>query len=156
MRKLIIDSMHGKLARYLRILGVDVLYVQGAMDDSEIVRECRDRQAGKTIVITGDRQLYMRLKKTGCNTLYLKPSTPLEIALLATLMKTALPVDTSMSNTRCPYCNEPLVQVENPPLPWVRRRVYRCPSCGNYYWRGSHWNNIDATLKRVLKWLKAQ
>ena len=50
------DSMHGGLARKLRIFGIDTAYSSSITDD-HILRECRDQ---RRILLTSDKDLFKR------------------------------------------------------------------------------------------------
>ena len=61
--------------------------------------------------------------------------------------------------TRCMECNEPLVfkekeEVEGqvPPYVFITRTQYmQCPGCRRIYWRGTHWDRMNAELEEIVK-----
>ena len=55
--------------------------------------------------------------------------------------------------SRCANCNGELVAVEQddstpeyaPDAAEIR--VWRCPDCGQHFWKGSHWDSVKETLR---------
>ncbi len=56
---------------------------------------------------------------------------------------------------RCGVCNATLDRVEpTEPTPEytpepVDTDVWRCPACGQYFWQGSHWDDVAETLAGI-------
>lgn len=57
--------------------------------------------------------------------------------------------------TRCGACNGPLTPV-NPSVSTPQyapdpadEPTWRCQACGQYFWRGSHWDRVRETLRGV-------
>lgn len=143
----IVDGMLGDVARWLRIMGYDTLYLSDA-DDEEILRASANR-----ILLTSDEELYRRAIKHGTEA-FLLP----EVTLLGKLRSVSRRYDLSskMSGSRCTACNGTLVKAtpENIPaskdiLPIHVDEVWSCTGCGKLYWRGSHWKGIERTLREV-------
>ena len=144
--KFVADAMLGKLAKWLRIMGYDTLY-QSRYEPGRIqtlVREGRillmrntrsglDREV--TIFILSDHvgEQLRQLKKEGC-----------------------LAPDRARWFTRCMLCNEIL---REPPAEAARENVpeyvffehpkgiHWCPSCGRFFWPGSHRQRMVAQLQ---------
>src|SRR5512145_1052847 len=55
------DSMHGSLARKLRIFGMDTAY-SSSISDERILRECSDQ---RRILLTSDKELFKRSLNKG-------------------------------------------------------------------------------------------
>jgi uncharacterized protein len=139
------DIMVGKLARWLRVLGVDVLYSSVAEDD-EIVRiaEAEDR-----IILTRDVGLHGRRMRTRC---VLIDSTDYQEQIRQVIA--AFDLKTFDVFSRCLECNTPLVSLcKEAAFERVPRFVYEtqdrfatCPSCNRVYWHGTH---VDRMLRRI-------
>ncbi|MGI0080520.1 MAG: Mut7-C RNAse domain-containing protein, partial [Nitrososphaerales archaeon] len=52
----------------------------------------------------------------------------------------------SMRPSRCSLCNGKL---ENKESDGFGRKVYKCNECGKKYWRGSHWEKLEALFEKV-------
>jgi len=139
---IIVDSMLGKLARYLRIMGYEVYYITPDKDDDFIVRN-----SGDNIVVTRDRELHSRLK----NSILIKSYEPIEqIAEL----KELLPKPEFNSWELCPICSCKLEKVESREnLPdYVSKfaeDIFYCPKCNKYYWQGSHTTNFKKMMESI-------
>ena len=156
--KLIADAMLGRLARWLRALGHDVIYDE-ALDDAALAR--RARGEGR-LLLTRDRRLCAEQRE---------PEGPLRCRVLDTqkpraqLRELAGPLglfDAGWRHrlfTRCMVCNAALesatyddVEDRLPrdvrPDPRVRSAEFRrCPACRRVYWEGSH-------TRRMRRWLE--
>ena len=136
------DAMLGRLARWLRLLGIDTFWEAG-IDDAELVRRAL---AEGRVILTRDRRLpeewrvddVYRVETRG-------PSAQLrEVVVAFDLTERLAPL------SRCSRCNTPLAESS---LASVRERVptrvaaeqerfLRCPQCERVYWRGSHARRI--------------
>lgn len=142
--RLLVDSMLGSLGRWLRLLGYDAAQA-GDGPDIALIRQAR---AENRIILTRDRQLATH---RGAKTLFIASET-LDEQLLQVARQ--LPLEAPSPGTRCVHCNEPLEvvtrrQVVDAVPPYVLRTqesFRRCQSCGQVYWRGSHWTEIEAKL----------
>ena len=141
--------MVGTLAKWLRILGYDTCY-DPAMDDHQLVRLAR---AEGRVLLTRDREL---ARRPGLNTVFVNAES-LEAQIGQVLTELELEPDRSFS--RCPVCNEQLAEVDREV---ARRRVPKyvaqtqesfraCPGCQRIYWRGTHWQQMDEQLARILE-----
>ena len=140
--RVLVDSMLGSLARWLRIGGYDAEYRRDADDDSLM------EEASKTgrVLLTRDM-----VEGEG------------DVEHLGALAA-ALGLELDPSNSRCPRCNGSLTQVDKDQ---VRDRVpeasleafdvfWVCGSCGGVYWRGSHWKQIASTLEEAKNLLRGK
>ena len=141
------DEMLGRLARWLRILGYDTLYLS-PVNDHELVRLAR---AEGRVLLTRDTGL---ARRRGVKTL-LVASQHLEEQLAQVLGD--LTLEPSPAFSRCMVCNallQPLAREDARQR--VPRYVYRtheefllCPGCDRVYWRGSHWEHMRELLARL-------
>ncbi len=144
--KFVADAMLGNLARWLRIMGYDVLYSR-RYSDGQILSIAE--KTGR-IILTRDRGLYWRARKRGIRAVYMEGES-IEERLAELILKLGLRLRLDPSKSRCPECNSPLVVVRDkekvrdrvPPRALERYEVfYVCPRCGRVYWEGGHWRNI--------------
>jgi uncharacterized protein with PIN domain len=155
--KFLTDGMLGKLTRWLRMLGKDVVYT-GSMDDKEIIQKAKKE---RRILLTRDLELYQQAIGKGAEALLIEsPNQTANLARLATRFKFKLEIDVEVS--RCPKCNARIrpaskADVVNK-IPETTSSFYNefweCLDCGQIYWRGAHWKRIEKTLaeaKQVIQ-----
>jgi len=135
---LLLDMHLGKLARYLRLLGFDVMY-SNQITDSELaeIAEVEHR-----ILLTRDRRLLMRKQvQFGYCVRDLNPPRQIrEVLERFDLLDHLHPF------LRCPRCNTLLEPVSKADvlhkLEPLTRRYFEdfqlCPGCKQVYWEGSH------------------
>ncbi len=147
--KFICDHMLGTLARWLRLLGFDVLY-PGPIPDSEMKKIAATEER---TILTRDKELASTKKVAA---LYVA-SDDLEEQLLFTIAELELEITDPMS--RCSLCNSVVKKVEKlavegqvPSGVFERQQdFWYCPECKKYYWQGSHWDRITRTIERLAK-----
>lgn len=140
--RFMLDVMLGKLATYLRMCGVDAAYAldRGVEDDDTIraLAENEDRT-----LLTRDAQLAEQAE----NSILLT-----ERGIEGQLRElSAAGVDLSVPDRprRCSVCNGELVPAgDADPPAHVADGVehYRCRDCGQWFWKGSHWDDVRETL----------
>jgi hypothetical protein len=142
--------MLGALARWLRVLDVDVVY-DPALDDPELV--ARAVAEGRTI-LTRDRKLVER--RLARNHVLIRTGEP-GAQVRQVLEETGVRPDPARLFARCLRCNTPLQPM---PLDEARARVppfvartqeeFRaCPGCGRIYWRSTHVARMRERLRRM-------
>jgi len=139
--------MLGTLARWLRILGYDTLYDAG-LSDNELVRLAR---AEGRVLLTRDRQL---MRRRNVRLLYIA-SEDWETQVRQVLADLPLPPPAPF--TRCLVCNEPFVPISRdeawgmvPPYVFATHEQFSlCPACNQVYWRGTHWDNMEKTIRAL-------
>ena len=141
--------MVGKLAKYLRMAGCDVLYMNDASDDKII------KIAGETdrIVLTRDSLMLTRkeFKNGTLKYLYIKDE---KLKNQLGQIKSELHLSLKPDLVRCIECNQILVKVgkeeiKNMVPPYVyktQENFLYCKNCDKYYWRGTHYQNIKNTF----------
>lgn len=150
--RFIVDANVGRLARWLRIMGYDAMFVPG-IQDAELVRLAMSE--GRAI-LTRDR-LVMRRRAIASGRLsaLLISGDRLEEQLRQVVE--AYGLDASGGFSRCVECNEPLQAVEReavqdrvPAYVYETHKTFvECPSCRRLYWRGTHWYNMARELATV-------
>jgi hypothetical protein len=142
--RLLVDAMCGTLATYLRMCGYDAVYAldEGIEADDELLALARSEDR---LVVTRDRSLAERAPAAvllGSRSVEGQLREVREAGLLLTLDEPA----------RCGACNGRLDRVapdESTPdyAPAPREEaVWRCRDCGQYFWRGSHWDDVRRRL----------
>ena len=150
------DAMLGKLVRWLRLLGIKVLYVKelGIIEDDEIIKKVLQTKA---VFITRDEKL---AEKTSgyAPTLFIKSNYLREqLREFFKAFKTRLPKNASLSI--CPLCGGKLKRVRKEsvrgevfPRVYERARAFwRCENkkCKQLYWKGTHVTEIRRLLKTI-------
>jgi len=149
------DCMLGRLARWLRVFGFDVLYFP-RIEDGALLGVAR--REGR-VLLTRDRGL---LERTAGHSALFVASEKWEDQLVQVLEAFGLK-DRLAPHTRCLDCNAPLKpvpreRVRNLASPFVIEHgaaFALCPACGRLYWKGSHASDMDARIGRIMKKLGA-
>jgi len=147
--RLVVDGHLGRLARYLRMLGLDVSFRPKAPDD-ELARIAAGE---RRILLTRDAGLLKRRLVThGYRVRESSPRNQLaEVVRRLDLARAIAPF------TRCLVCNDLLERVskddvlqELPPRVREGQRTFRrCPSCRRVYWPGSHHRRMERLVTEV-------
>jgi len=151
--RFIADAMLGSLARKLRAFGFDATYYKDG-DDAGLLRlALRDGR----IVLTADRSLAARADARGIRTIFLVGDS--DGKRLGSLARGARAAGVSLvrGDSLCSLCGGELRAVKKNEIsgevpPSVRRRhrlFFQCESCGQIYWRGSHWKRLMSLARRL-------
>ena len=165
MARFLLDAMCGGLDAYLRMCGHDAAYAldRDAEDDDEILALARreDRR-----VITRDRELAARADRS----ILLTERDPVD--QLGELAAAGVDLTLAETPSRCGRCNGPLEAVESGEIApeyvpdglvetasvdadadsggsAAGTDLWRCRDCGQYFWKGDHWERVDETLSEV-------
>ena len=144
--------MVGRLAKYLRMAGYDVLYINTASDD-QIISKARETDR---IVLTRDSLMLARreFKKGIIKYLFIKDD---KLKNQLNQIKSDLKVLLKPNLVRCIECNRKLIKVKkedvkNKVPPYVyktQQNFLYCKKCDKYYWRGTHYDNIRNTFLSI-------
>ena len=148
--RFIADSMLGRLARWLRLLGFDTLYFP-QIEDSLLLRIAREEDR---ILLTRDTRL---VKVRGLRNFLLLRENGIFDQLREVISSLALKPVTGLS--RCSLCNGTLDDVPKEKAKgFVPEYVYltsedfkRCHGCDKFYWNGTHQERLRKKLAEVLK-----
>jgi hypothetical protein len=139
--------MLGKLAKYLRILGFDALYIKNmnilqnykSSPDPPyfLTRTTRAIPYDRTIIIKSDRVRD-------------------QISEISNIIRPS--IDPIKTMNRCIECNVPLRDVEKnaieqkvPEFVFHQYGQFReCPQCGKVYWEGSHTTGMSRLVNEIL------
>ncbi|MGC1454998.1 MAG: Mut7-C RNAse domain-containing protein [Nitrospirota bacterium] len=136
--KFIADVMLGRLARRMRLLGLDVLYNR-TLNDNEIIRLSLEQDR---VILTRDKALSDRPLSE--NHLFINSDLVQE---QVDQVLSSFPLETLLEPfSRCSECNDPLSQITREEAKdLVPQHVYenkylflRCPRCKRTYWQGTH------------------
>jgi hypothetical protein len=153
--RFIVDFNVGRLAKWLRVLGYDTLFLPG-VEDSELVRIALKED--RVILTKDSRFMSLRLVTSGRLRVVFIQHDDLKSQLQQVVQE--LKLDASGDFSLCIRCNQPLAPI---PKEEVRERVppyvfqtqeqfMVCQSCQRIYWRGTHWAN----MRRELSGLKGE
>ena len=150
--KFIADVMVGKLARYLRMAGYDVLYINDASDD-EIIKIAQ--KSGRIVLTRDSLMLKRRIFKNGTlRSVFIKHD--LLIDQLRQL-HSGLGLSLNPDLARCLVCNDSLIEATRakakdkvPPYVFKTQEDFMyCSKCGHYYWKGTHYDNIKKIFTSI-------
>jgi len=145
-----VDAMLGRLARWLRVLGLDATWTADVAD-AVLVRHALDEERW---ILTRDRRLPLEWRLP--RVFLVESEEPL--AQLREILG-AFPVRRALRLfARCTRCNaqiealpRALAAPQVPPRVWAaNERFWRCPGCGRIYWEGSHVERMRRTIEGVL------
>jgi len=147
--RFVLDIHLGRLANYLRMLGFDALY-RNDYRDEELARVSHDEER---ILLTRDRNL---LKRRAVEHGYCLRETRPRRQLLEVLERFDL-LGSLAAFTRCLRCNgllEPVAKerIAGRLLPETRehhQEFSQCASCGQVYWRGSHYRRMQQFIESL-------
>ncbi|HUT02309.1 MAG TPA: Mut7-C RNAse domain-containing protein [bacterium] len=147
--KLCADVMLGRLAKWLRIVGFDVLYSNDA-DDDELIETCKSQ--GR-ILLTRDTALAKRAE-ADVKIIFVEGD---HIKEQFGSIRDRLPItlEPPLIFSRCLLCNTPLrratreeVEPQVPAFVFNTNKEFKiCPKCGKVYWKGTH---VRHALRTVL------
>ena len=144
--RLAADRMLARLARWLRLCGVDITFDK-MVGGAELLRAARQ---DRRFVLTRDKRL-----RTAPDALYLTSERVPE-QLREVLHRFAIDPGRS-AFTRCARCNSLLREVSReavkeqvPPYVYAtQERFSRCADCGRIFWRATHTERIKAELSHL-------
>ncbi len=149
--RFVLDGHLGRLASYLRMLGMDSLY-RNDYDDKELAQVAVDEER---ILLTRDRRLLMRKNiKSGQLLRSLEPEEQFqEVIQRQGLKKWIRPFQ------RCIRCNHPLEPVRKedvlerlqPLTKLYFEEFHICPACKQIYWKGSHYDRMQKMIEGIVR-----
>lgn len=145
--KFVADHMLGRLARWLRLLGYDVIYPEQGKSDAELAVIAR--QTGR-VLLTRDKMLASKTQGA-----VLIKSDDLMAQIMELKEKLGLKIELELD--RCSVCNSLIEKVEHG---FVRGKVpekvfvsfsefWYCRNCKKIYWYGSHVKKMQERLENV-------
>jgi len=152
MSKFYADSMFGKLARFLRLLGHDTLYRRDETIDDMI----SESKQSERIIISSSEKVNSLSKKHQTHSIILS-STEISDQLKEILQTLEMTVSFPPTEMRCSLCNGVLSSKEKveilDKIPEGTAKHYNefweCDSCSQIFWLGSHWEDIKRTIEEI-------
>lgn len=147
--KFIADVHLGKLTRYIRMIGFDVIYKNSYTDD-EIVKLSKNE---KRTILTRDVGI---LKRNEVTHGYFVRNTKVKKQVIEVIKRFDLQKEIN-EFVRCIECNDLLINVEKkailqqlpPKVAASQNEFSRCPSCKKIYWQGTHHQQMHSFIKTV-------
>ena len=139
-----------RLARFLRLLGFDVLHSNDFTDAQLVEISATEGR----ILLSRDRQLLKHGRVT--HGYCVRSTDPVEQA--GEVVRRFDLADSVRPFSRCPACNgclkpvdKEVVADEIPPKTarWLDEYV-RCDACGKLYWHGTHFDRLEDLIERIL------
>lgn len=148
--KYVLDVHLGKLARYLRMLGIDSVYENSFSKDEIINISLRQKRT----ILTRDRNLLKKNEIT--HGYWIRSEDPIE-QTKEVIFRFHLESEIKEFSL-CLECNYPLQPISKaeiinslPPKVFnYHNEYYVCKSCGRNYWRGTHYEKMKKLLSRIL------
>jgi uncharacterized protein with PIN domain len=149
--KFVADVMLGRLARWLRSAGFDVLYSNRFTDDELVaLSRCESR-----ILLSRDTRLLVR---KAVDQFVFLTSEEIQSQLREVLEATGVRVFPGIL-TRCLACNDRLEEVPRahvrekvPPFVFETQTLFKsCPRCRKIYWAGTHRESVRQTLNTIFQ-----
>lgn len=141
----VLDVMLGKLTTYLRMCGYDAAYALDRGVEADTRLRALAREEGR-VLLTRDIELARRTD----GAILIEGRT--SRTRLTELLEAGFTL-TLDEPSQCSACNGRLRRVaENEETPSFapspsERSVWRCRECDQPFWRGSHWDDVEATLE---------
>ncbi|HLP14683.1 MAG TPA: Mut7-C RNAse domain-containing protein, partial [Bacteroidota bacterium] len=150
--RFVLDVHLGKLAAFMRMMGLDAMYETGYADDELVSISVHEARA----LLSKDRRLLEHPTLT--RAYFVKATDPKE-QLVEVIARFQLS-GAIRPFTRCLLCNRLLVSVSKADVrteAGVPERVqeefeefFRCPSCQRLYWKGSHYKRMQLFIADTL------
>jgi len=139
---IVLDAMLGRLSRYLRLLGYDLICVNSDLSDDIIIKEY-----GNYLILTRDRNLARKAPKG----IYVISDNVTEQT------KEVLPILPKPDHEKfslCTICGNNLTEVVDRNklpeyVPKDKDKIYYCEKCNKYYWYGSHLKNFEKSMGKI-------
>lgn len=145
-RKFIVDSMLGRLSRWLRLIGEDTEYFKNRSKGSIVYRSLKEQR----IILTKDR----KISKKRAMQLKIIEGDDFIDQLKQVISYFSISIDNKKIYTRCTECNNALKsiaksKIENKVPEYVfdnHEEFSVCDKCYKIYWKGTH----NELIKKVL------
>jgi hypothetical protein len=147
--KFVTDVHLGRLTRYLRMMGLDVLYKNNFDDDEIVLVSINERRT----ILTKDRGI---LKRNEVTHGYWVRSKRIEEQTREVLNRFDLQREIK-EFSRCIECNEILKPIKKelvinqlpPKVVQSQNEFYQCPSCKKIFWKGTHYQRMLSFIQSL-------
>lgn len=156
----IMDVMLEKVTRWLRMFGQDVRYPKSVSDDEIIDYTVRM----KGTLVTSDKEMYKKAKLKNVKAILIK-SQQFDMQLIEFLKITGIMLPSKPVEKYCPLCNGRLIKLTGkavlhmkkhiPPKVFKTNRYFwRCSLCKKLYWRGTHYDQMIKSMRKLKQMIK--
>jgi hypothetical protein len=150
--KFIADSMLGRLTRWLRLSGYDVLY-RNDITDTKIIEMAKSE---KRVLLSRDKTLCRKAQRMDVKTSLILSSEIMQ-QLKQVIKEWGIEIYDTPVFSRCPMCNSKIEKAEKDKVKdkvpetvfFATNEFWRCNRCGKVYWHGGHWRNIKEMVERL-------
>jgi len=151
--KFMVDTMCGRLSRWLRIMGYDTLWAS-ERDRHRMIARCF--KESRTLIT----RCFRYAKTKGLQTVILR-TDQLSGQVHQLVEELHLILDKDRFFERCGFCNVIVETIDKnsvisavPPYVYeVHQQFYRCPNCLRFYWNGTHKPHFEKQLAKMLETL---
>jgi len=145
--RFLIDSMAGKLARYMRLLGFDTIYSRKGIREEDVRKS---KEEGR-IILTRNRRL------EGEN-IFILPTEKTEEQIIWVMKKFNLK-GLIKPFSRCMECNGELRKMKKddvkgkvPFYVYLTQEAFsQCSGCGKLYWMGTHGKKLKKKIEKIIR-----
>ncbi len=150
MPRFVADVMLGRLAKWLRIAGFDVLYSNRFTDDELVALSSREGR----VLLSRDTRLLVR--KSVREFIYLESDSVQD--QIRQIFEATRTTELPRLLTRCLSCNETLGEIARERVRGIvptyvyetQPRFKCCPKCRRIYWAGTHRQSVVRTLEALI------
>ena len=148
--RFLVDENAARIVRWLRLMGYDTSYLPGVADGTLVARARHEQR----VLLTRDRGIMARREIASGQACALLLASDHTWQQLEQVVRTFKLDPARAPFSRCAACNGVLERVPPaeaaayvPPFVAATQTQYtRCPGCGRFYWRGTHWHRVSARL----------
>ena len=148
--RFLVDENAARIVRWLRLMGYDTSYLPGVADGTLVARARHEQR----VLLTRDRGIMARREIAGGQACAMLLDSDHTWQQLEQVVRTCNLDPARAPFSRCAACNgvlEPVAPEEAsayvPPFVAATHKQFtRCPGCGRFYWRGTHWHRVSARL----------
>ena len=153
-QRFIADAMLGKLARWLRMLGVDTVY-EPSLNDTELLERSIEEDR---VLLTRDFRLTQRKLARNCSLIESDCWKEQLRQVVCEFHLTTDPAENGKRFSRCVGCNGRLEPVDREAVRFrvpvhiheEHERFLRCLHCKHIYWQGSHHAAVERVLDELM------
>jgi uncharacterized protein len=139
----------GRLAKWLRIMGYDVVYHDKEEKRELVIISLREER----VILTRDSRMS---RYTGLKLVHVD-SDFVDEQVRQIMNELHIKPDEAKLFSRCVICNDTLIgiakkDVEGRVAPYVyeTREVFmKCPKCERIYWHGTHWEKVKNMIEKL-------
>lgn len=155
------DGMLGKLTRWLRLAGENVICVNDYSltpeEEDEFLLEKAENDS--RVLLTRDKNLYRRALKNKLDSILIENEGDVAKQLSRISETIDGSIEINIGSSRCPVCNGELISIRKLSVPEKvpngvledNDKFWKCEKCDKIYWPGTHWDKMEEIVKRFEK-----